>query len=187
MLCLNSDGSGIFENQIEIKIKIYENDSLIPLKFGNDYNNRPYIIFNTKYSYDEFFVKNSSLNSIKLAKNNFKDVPLFYYENFTSDKFQKYINYINAVLDLYYATCVSRNQLNIHIISNSKSFGLTITHIWQVIMDTNIDISIRMRYIKLFRVLFIDSEPNLRITKYRMKVFYWNNYPKEEDDIVEFI
>jgi hypothetical protein len=51
MLCLNSDGSGIFENQIEIKIKIYENDSLIPLKFGNDYNNRPYIIFNTKYEH----------------------------------------------------------------------------------------------------------------------------------------
>ena len=54
-------------------------------------------------------------------------------------------------------------------------------------MDSNIEMSIRMRYIKLFRVLFIDSEPNLRITDFRMKVFYWNNNPKEDDDILEFI
>ena len=186
MLCLNSNGTGIYINQIEIKIKLFEND-LIPLKFGNDYNNRPYIIFNTKLTYDEFFSKNSSLNIIKTAKNNFKDVPIFYYDDFTSEKFPKYINYINAILDLYYATCVSRNQLNIHIISNTKHVGLSISHIWQVIMDSNIEMSIRMRYIKLFRVLFIDSEPNLRITDFRMKVFYWNNNPKEDDDILEFI
>ena len=185
MLCLDSDGEGIFVNQMEIKVKMYEND-IFPLKFGMDDNNRPYVIFTTKLTYDEFFAHNPSLSEIKKEKNNFKDVPIFYYDSFTS-RFQNYIDYISSVLDLYYASCVSRNQINIHIISNSKHVGLTIAHIWQVINDTNISMNIRIRYLKLFRVLYIDSEPYLRISKFRLRVFMWNNKPKDNEDLIEYI
>ena len=44
---------------MEIKVKMYEND-IFPLKFGMDDNNRPYVIFTTKLTYDEFLSHNPS-------------------------------------------------------------------------------------------------------------------------------
>ena len=186
MLCLDSEGNGIFVNQMEVKIKMFEID-LFPLKFGMDGSNHSYVIFPTKLSNDIFFQNNPTLYELSQIKGNFREnILLFYYDSFSS-KYSAYIDYISAVLDFYYAACVSRNQMNIHIISNSKIVGLTVAHIWQVIDDCNIPMAIRMRYLKLFRVLYIDTEPYLRISQYRFKIFKWNSEPKENEDLIDYI
>ena len=183
-LCLDADGSRILRSQMEIANDLYRND-LHPLKFGIDNNsNKPYVIFNVKDSNDEFFLQNPSLNDIKIENNNTSNIPMFYYTSF-SDKHNIFINYICAVLNLYYASCFERNETNINIMIDSKNVGLTLQHIFLVITDNNIDVKIRKIYSKLYQVLFIDSSSRERISKNRMKIFLWNSELNEGEDILQ--
>lgn len=186
-LCLNVDGFGILKNQMEITRDLYKNDYL-PLKFGIDNNNnKPYTIFRVSdNNNDNFFRQNPSLNEIKIENNNNINTPMFYYTSF-SDKFESVINYICAVLDLYYSSCASRNELNTHIMIDNKNVGLTKQHIFLVITDNNINVKIRKIYSRLYRVLFIDTSPNERISINRLKIFLWNSEPSEDEDILHHI
>ena len=186
-LCLNAEGSGILKNQMEITKDLYKNNYLI-LKFGIDHNNKkPYVIFNLIDDNIEFFIQNPSLNEIKIVENiNTANLPMFYYSSF-SNKYEIFINYICAVLDLYYASCASRNDTNKHIMIDYKNAGLSIQHIYLVITDNNINVKIRKRYSRLFRVLFVDSSPRERISINRMKIFIWNSEINENDDIFQHI
>jgi len=186
-LCLNVDGFGILKNQMEITRDLYINDYL-PLKFGIDNNNnKPYTIFRVSdNNNDNFFRQNPSLNEIKIENNNNINTPMFYYTSF-SDKFEIFINYICAVLDLYFSSCASRNELNTHIMTDNKNVGLTKQHIYLVITDNNINVKIRKIYSRLYRVLFIDTSPNERISINRLKIFLWNSEPSEDEDMLHHI
>ena len=187
-LTLNDNGEEgeLFKNQMEIKLKLFDID-IIPLKFGIDENEKPFVCINSKMSYEEFFKKNVLLSEIKNIKINFKNEPIFYYTDISKQKFEKYIDYICAVLDLYFSACVNRNQININIISNSKSVGLTINHIWHTIINPDIDLKIRIRYLKLFRVLYIDCEPYTRLSKYGMKIFFWNIKKQDKSNLLNMV
>ena len=67
---------------------------------------------------------------------------IFYYEDL-KDEFGNFINYICAVLDLYYASCISENEINNHIITDNKNVGLTLQHIYSVITDKKIRTALR--------------------------------------------
>ena len=109
-LCLNAEGSGILKNQMEITKDLYKNH-LIPLKFGIDNNNnKPYMVYQlNEEDNDDFFIQNPSLKEIKIENNDNVNLPTFYYSSFTN-KYDIFINYICAILDLYYASCASRNE-----------------------------------------------------------------------------
>jgi hypothetical protein len=111
---------------------------------------------------------------------------MFYYTSF-SDKFESVINYICAVLDLYYSSCASRNELNTHIMIDNKNAGLTKQHIFLVITDNNINVKIRKIYSRLYRALFIDTSPKERISINRLKIFLWNSEPSEDEDMLQHI
>ena len=187
-LTLNDNGEEgeLFKNQMEIKLKLFDID-IIPLKFGIDENEKPFVCINSKMSYEEFFKKNVLLSEIKNIKINFKNEPIFYYTDISKQKFEKYIDYICAVLDLYFSACVNRNQININIISNSKSVGLTINHIWHTIINPDINLKIRIRYLKLFRVLYIDCEPYTRLSKFGMKIFFWNIKKQDKYNLLNMV
>ena len=183
-LCLNNDGKGILKSQLEITKDVYKND-FFPLKFGIDNNNnKPYVIFKVKNTNDEFFVKNPSLKEIKIENINNANTPMFYYTSF-KDKYEIFINYICAVLDLYYASCASRNDINNHIMTDNKSVGLNIQHIYLVITDNKINIKIRKKYSRLNRILFIDSSQKERISINRFKIFIWNSEINQDKDILQ--
>ena len=185
-LCLDADGSNILKSQMEITNDLYKND-LFPLKFGFDNNSyKPYVIFKIKENSDEFLVQNPSLNEIKIEKDNTSNAPIFYYSSFT-EKYNIFINYICAVLNFYYASCFSRNETNINIMIDNKNVGLTVQHIYMVITDKNINIKIRKIYSRLYQVLFIDSSPKERISKNKMKLFFWNSEQNEGDDFLHNI
>ena len=186
-LCLNAEGGGILKNQMEITKDLYKNN-LIPLKFGIDNNNnKPYMVFQLNdIDNDDFFNQNPSLKEIKIENKDKMDIPMFYYSSFTN-QYDIFINYICSILDLYYASCVSRNDANKHIMIDNKNVGLTIQHIYLVITDNKINVKIRKRYSRLLRVLFVDSSPRERITNNRMKIFRWNSEINQNDDIFQQI
>ena len=182
-LCINKDGSGNLKSQMEITKDLYQNDFLL-LKFGIDNNNsKPYLMFKVFDNNEEFFIQNASLNEAKFNNNNLS-TPKFYYTSFT-EKYSIFIKYICSVLDLYYASCISRNEINIHIMIDPKNIGLTMQHIYLVITDNNINTNIRKRYLKLFRILFVDVFPRERISIKRMKIFLWN--VNENEDFLQNI
>jgi hypothetical protein len=171
---------------MEITNEMNKSD-LFPLKFGIDNsNNKPFVVFKINNNNDEFLVQNPSLNDIKIENNNISNTPMFYYESF-SDQYNIFINYICAVLNLYYDSCILRNEININIMIDNKNVGLTIQHVFLVITDKNINVKIRKIYSRLYQVLFIDSSPKERISKNRMKIFLWNSEQNEGDDFLQNI
>ena len=185
-LCMNKDGTGNLKSQTEITKDLYKND-FFPLKFGIDINNnKPYVIFKVINDNEEFFIQNPTLNKIKIVNINNSNMQIFYYEDL-KDEFGNFINYICAVLDLYYATCISENEINNHIITDSKNVGLTLQHIYSVITDKKINIKIRKKYLRLIRVLFINISQKEKISVNRLKIYIWNFEMNQESDIIQSI
>ncbi|CAD8198282.1 unnamed protein product [Paramecium pentaurelia] len=182
---VDSSNQGIFRYQNKVCKELFSQGKNGKTKFLCQFNillDKPTFNLYREEPLADFLLKNPSLNQLHLirpSENN--EMELFSLEELgekilIKKSLLQFLSYLTASVNLLAQLCKGRNK---KCMKKVQFLGITSNHIQNVIKSTQIPLSMKNSYLKLYEVLYIDIDPFLPI--YSQTCFIWGQLLMEKD------
>ena len=125
-------------------------------------------------------LNNPSLSELKINKTIISDTASFNIHKMvcdeSMDKYSPYVEYICSIIDFYCHICMSRNEDVFKKLIEMRNFEFSMQEIWAISKDTRVPLKIRIKFIKLVKILYIDINPFERISSKKNRCYFFSDF-----------
>lgn len=167
-----SDFKGIPGNQYHLACNFFSKDRDFTILKGFIVNSVPFfgLFCGPLANYQEFLANNPEFKDpdLEQSKDNVLVVNLW-----SMNSNFKFVTYFSSVLAFFQSICTSRNEKNIHLITDQ--LGLSYEFLYFSILCKDIHCKLRTSCLKLLWVLFFDKDSRKLLNETQQRCILWNS------------